>query len=635
MKILYEYKEARFSLQEVYSYKDRKEYLITSVDKSSETLFLPSEANGHDVIGFAFPSLSYYGDREKYDHSYPFVKKIVIPSKYRRMDSLNNLVFPCLEEIRIEAGNSEYWTDGKMLYKKGGEILCLSMGEGMREGTVIIPDSVKKIGSDAFQYSVCKEVVFENPDVVVDYHAFDHSVWLDKSMESGGVYIGNTLYRAPSSGSFTLRHDTLKIDGKAFGSAKPNEITTHIMPSSLSMGVSRYSLDNGCRILNYTSGKKINFDSLRKWNSLAAVNITNEKNYKTIDGVIFSREGDVLLFYPNKRTTREYSIPNGVTTIGRLAFSDQKYLEKVIIPDTVTVIRQGAFFGCSNLKKVRLPKKLKELQDASIFQPFGVFQGCSELESIALPASLKHIGAWAFMDAGLLSDIEIAEGIESIGEYAFCNTSLDEIMLPASIRNVGIGAFLNENRHDRVRIRAYEGTARGLICALEAVPRDALFKTANIVWQGVIIEMINMRKGTVSKVEIPESLKHSSGETLDAAWNQEEFDFTLYDEVFENISDTTEKMRFALSAIEREEDMSDSPYPAYIRKVGNRIAEMIIKNYSEEYLVGFLKKGYLTEASLKTVLKQCNKNGYDTGSAYILSQIDILRKKKKNTAVRL
>ena len=62
---------------------------------------------------------------------------------------------------------------------------------------------------------------------------------------------------------------------------------------------------------------------------------------------------------------------------------------------------------------------------------------------------------------------------------------------------------------------------------------------------------------------------------------------------------------------------------------------MIIKNYSEEYLVGFLKKGYLTEASLKTVLKQCNKNGYDTGSAYILSQIDILRKKKKNTAVRL
>ena len=86
-------------------------------------------------------------------------------------------------------------------------------------------------------------------------------------------------------------------------------------------------------------------------------------------------------FIINNNILEEYTgnaetviIPNGVTEIGRNAFSECKSLKKVIIPDSVIKIGWDAFEGCTALTEVSMPKYL-EIIDS------GAFNGCTSLKT--------------------------------------------------------------------------------------------------------------------------------------------------------------------------------------------------------------------------------------------------------------
>lgn len=62
------------------------------------------------------------------------------------------------------------------------------------------------------------------------------------------------------------------------------------------------------------------------------------------------------------------------------------------------------------------------------------------VENIVCPSTLKAIDKEAFSGAGLFS-IELNNGIEEIGQYAFCANRLSQIVLPDSVKEVECGAF--------------------------------------------------------------------------------------------------------------------------------------------------------------------------------------------------
>ena len=70
--------------------------------------------------------------------------------------------------------------------------------------------------------------------------------------------------------------------------------------------------------------------------------------YSSHDGVLYSKDGTVLLQFPNKKTT-SYQLPSTCTAIGPSAFFLNNYLTQLVIPETVTVIQAYAFYGCSYL----------------------------------------------------------------------------------------------------------------------------------------------------------------------------------------------------------------------------------------------------------------------------------------------
>ena len=62
-----------------------------------------------------------------------------------------------------------------------------------------------------------------------------------------------------------------------------------------------------------------------------------------IDGVLFGKDGLVLVQYPAGRQNETYMIPDGITRIGAFAFECCEHLTTVIIPEGTTQIMDYAF----------------------------------------------------------------------------------------------------------------------------------------------------------------------------------------------------------------------------------------------------------------------------------------------------
>ena len=69
------------------------------------------------------------------------------------------------------------------------------------------------------------------------------------------------------------------------------------------------------------------------------------------------------------------NIPNGVTSIGKYAFSNCTNLANIIIPDSMTSIGRYAFYGCSSLASITLPDSVTSIGE-------GAFYDCTSLANI-------------------------------------------------------------------------------------------------------------------------------------------------------------------------------------------------------------------------------------------------------------
>lgn len=87
--------------------------------------------------------------------------------------------------------------------------------------------------------------------------------------------------------------------------------------------------------------------------SLTSITVDeNNKNYKSVDGNLYSKDGKTLIKYAIGKKNEEFVIPTGVTSICQDAFYNCESLTSVIIPDSVTSVGNWAFDECENLESV-------------------------------------------------------------------------------------------------------------------------------------------------------------------------------------------------------------------------------------------------------------------------------------------
>ena len=119
-------------------------------------------------------------------------------------------------------------------------------------------------------------------------------------------------------------------------------------------------------------------------------------------------------------------LPQGITALGKNAFSGCTVLNTVTLPETLTIIWDEAFSGCTVLNTVTLPEELTSIK-------YRAFYNCHGLESITLPDKVAKIEDYAFFNCDGLESVTCkAPSPPTLGIYAFPNL-LKAIYVPARL----------------------------------------------------------------------------------------------------------------------------------------------------------------------------------------------------------
>lgn len=224
------------------------------------------------------------------------------------------------------------------------------------------------------------------------------------SEESWHSVLPNTCYIT----SLTIKEGVKGIMNNAFaGETKLKSVT---LPQSLEK-IGEYAFaDTG--ITKIYIPEKVDYISSIQFNSSIITEYTVSENnpyYKSVDGVIYSKDGSVLVAFPNGRyedSNYSYTMPDIVTEIGEFAFYASP-VKTFIVADSVTKISKSAFMGAMNLERITLGKNVREIYDSA-------FLACDSLKNIYISSAVTYLGYYAF---GFIYEIYF-EGIEEIFDEA-------------------------------------------------------------------------------------------------------------------------------------------------------------------------------------------------------------------------
>lgn len=110
---------------------------------------------------------------------------------------------------------------------------------------------------------------------------------------------------------------------------------------------------------------------------------SENRNFCSVDGVLFSKDMETLIFYPCGKREETYIVPDGVKKIENSAFSYNHFLSRVILPETLKSIGATAFYNCWKLTRVDMPEGLQYVGE-------NAFASCN-IFHMALPSGLKAV----------------------------------------------------------------------------------------------------------------------------------------------------------------------------------------------------------------------------------------------------
>ena len=263
--------------------------------------------------------------------------------------------------------------------------------------SVVIESSVSNIQSYSFSgFTNLTSVTFLGP-LNIGYSAFQDCTSLTEITIPDGVVTiyFDTFNNCTSLTSVTIPASVTSIDNSAFSGCSGLTSVTYkgtFDPGSSSAAFTDCSKLTsafyGCSGLTGSltipsSVTSIGIAAFSSCSKLTSIEVDeNNPNYKSIDGVLYSKNGEKLIQCPGGKTD-SVTISEGVTSIKNSAFYVCSGLTSLTIPSSVTSIEDFAFYNCSGLTSVTYTGT----SDPSPGEK--VFDKCEKLKAVNVPANYK------------------------------------------------------------------------------------------------------------------------------------------------------------------------------------------------------------------------------------------------------
>ncbi len=150
----------------------------------------------------------------------------------------------------------------------------------------------------------------------------------------------------------------------------------------------------------------------------------NNPFLKSEDGVLYTKDGLVLLAYPAGKPDKYYKVKDGVKFIAGGAFCRADNLEEIELPRGVFSVEEYAFKGCRHLNKISGASRIYSVKETA-------YEYCEELDTIDRP----------------LMDGELANGLMPIWEENYMKNELSYVFdaLPWKFSRANQGYITRED----------------------------------------------------------------------------------------------------------------------------------------------------------------------------------------------
>jgi len=336
---------------------------------------------------------------------------VSIPSSVNSIGSNTFYDCPGLKAIEVESGNADFKSQNGVLYNR--DVTRLIACPGGFDGTLTIPATVTELANYSFAYChKLTELVISDSVQSVNYWVFRSCTALSRvTLPKNIVYLGSQAFQgctalkeviiSPENQNYTVHEKLVYTRDMSVLVFCPAGLTGDIsIPQSVSrldvgafqycMGITGVTLsDNLGAIPDIAFYSCVNLEKIRLPETVKTIGYaafhschkfqtfrvpaavtaigTNafydcqtldgvsvdagNQNYRDVNGVLYSGDGKVLIYFPNNRGGG-LLIPEGVKVIESYAFNLCTKIESVSFPASLGNINNRAFWHSPNLKKI-------------------------------------------------------------------------------------------------------------------------------------------------------------------------------------------------------------------------------------------------------------------------------------------
>ena len=296
---------------------------------------------------------------------------------------------------------------------------------------IIIPDSVKKIESYAFENCTKLTKVDLGSIEEIEWDIFEGctnltAVTIPKTLKKGSV---NGCLNNPNITNITFEEGLTVIPE---GLCENTGITSITIPSSVKK-IEPYAFKYCTKLAKVDLGsiEEIEWDIFEGCTNLTAVTIPKTLKKGSVNGCL------------NNPNITNITFEEGLTVIPE-GLCENTGITSITIPSSVKKIEPYAFKYCTKLAKVDLGS-IEEIE-------WDIFEGCTNLTAVTIPKTLKKGSVNGCLNNPNITNITFEEGLTVIPEGLCENTGITSITIPSSVKKIELWAFRNCTKLDKITI---------------------------------------------------------------------------------------------------------------------------------------------------------------------------------------